>query len=118
MGLSGALCLTQNGPKRAFWMRDALHTHGPTLVQDEIWGRVERNFRFLKGLTQFPDQTEPLGVYALCTHGADQNRLRGPKSGPVQNTIFCDPPCKASRWIVRGPATGRLITQCTLEYLH
>lgn len=36
-------------------------------VQDEIWGRVERNFRFLKGLTQFLDQTESLGAYALYT---------------------------------------------------
>lgn len=48
-------------------MRDALHTPGPTLVQDEIWGRVEGNFRFLKGLTQLPDQTKSLGAYALHT---------------------------------------------------
>lgn len=45
----------------------------------------------------------PWGV--CLTHGADQNRLRVPKSGPDQNAIFCDPPCKAYRWIVRDPAT-------------
>lgn len=67
MGLPGALCLTQNGPKMAFWTREALHTPGPTLVQDEILGRVERNFRFLKALTQFPDQIETFGAYALHT---------------------------------------------------
>lgn len=48
-------------------MRDALHTPGPTLVQDEICSRVGRKFQFLKGLTQFPDQTESLGSYALHT---------------------------------------------------
>lgn len=65
MGLPGALvCLTQNGPQRAFWTREALHTPGPTSGSGRDLGSRSR---LLEGLTRSPDQPKSLGVYALQT---------------------------------------------------